>query len=195
MATDVLVARPAPCPRCHGRGSLPAVCCAFCGLFEPARRGPWYLPEQITGDCFPCGHAAGFLSAKWGAFVCPDCGKDECEDGQVQVWKTANDWARRDVREAREKKQAASEAARVLSKSGTRCGFSGQSIRRLLRLVTPHCEAHCRTTGKPCKSPVILGAVRCRMHGGLSTGPMTAAGRARISESNRRRSGKESHAE
>lgn len=38
-------------------------------------------------------------------------------------------------------------------------------------------------TGRP------LHGGRCRMHGGLSTGPRTPAGRAAIAESNRRRSG------
>lgn len=192
----MLVARPAPCLRCRGVGSLPCVSCAFCGLFEPAPRGPWYLPEQISGDCFPsCGHAVGFLSAKWGAFVCPDCGKDGCEAGQVQVWKTAAEWARQDVREARERKQAASEAAQLLSESGTRCGFSGRQVRRMLGFLAPKCEAHCKRTGKPCPKRVVLGNVRCRLHGGLSAGPATAAGRARISESNRRRAGEKLHAE
>lgn len=37
-----------------------------------------------------------------------------------------------------------------------------------------------RRSGKPRNG-------RCRMHGGKSTGPMTAVGRAQIAESNRRR--------
>lgn len=28
------------------------------------------------------------------------------------------------------------------------------------------CGAHCRTTGKPCRSPKVTGAQRCRMHSG-----------------------------
>ena len=31
---------------------------------------------------------------------------------------------------------------------------------------TPRCGAHSRTTGKPCKSRVVTGRNRCRMHGG-----------------------------
>jgi hypothetical protein len=34
---------------------------------------------------------------------------------------------------------------------------------------------------------VELGKARCRFHGGLSTGPKTEAGRARIAEAQRRR--------
>lgn len=35
-----------------------------------------------------------------------------------------------------------------------------------------------------CQRPAIIGAGRCRLHGGLSTGPRTQEGRARISEAN-----------
>ncbi len=41
--------------------------------------------------------------------------------------------------------------------------------------------------GTPCKRRAIPGRKRCRNHGGLSTGPRTPEGRARIAESNRRR--------
>ncbi len=34
---------------------------------------------------------------------------------------------------------------------------------------------------------IEFGKARCRFHGGLSTGPKTAAGRARIAEAQRRR--------
>jgi hypothetical protein len=36
---------------------------------------------------------------------------------------------------------------------------------------------------------VEFGKARCRFHGGLSTGPKTQAGRARIAEAQRRRAG------
>jgi hypothetical protein len=39
----------------------------------------------------------------------------------------------------------------------------------------------------PCSVRVEPGKRRCRFHGGLSTGPKTAAGRARIAEARRRR--------
>jgi hypothetical protein len=40
------------------------------------------------------------------------------------------------------------------------------------------CGAKTRAGGT-CKAPVVWGKKRCRMHGGLSTGPKTAKGRAR----------------
>ena len=50
----------------------------------------------------------------------------------------------------------------------------------------PRCGARCRS-GRPCVAPAVWlpGASkprngRCRMHGGLSTGPRTAEGRARV---------------
>ena len=48
------------------------------------------------------------------------------------------------------------------------------------------CGANTRR-GTPCQARVVEGRERCRMHGGLSTGAKTAEGKARISESNRRR--------
>ena len=38
--------------------------------------------------------------------------------------------------------------------------------------------------GVPCAKSPIEGKRRCRLHGGLSTGPKTSAGRAAISASN-----------
>ena len=50
----------------------------------------------------------------------------------------------------------------------------------------PLCGARNRR-GKPCAVRVEPGKRRCRFHGGLSTGPKTAAGRERIAEAQRRR--------
>lgn len=55
----------------------------------------------------------------------------------------------------------------------------------------PECGAKCRD-GHACHGRVVVRpdgsfAKRCRLHGGKSTGPKTAEGRARIAESNRRR--------
>ena len=50
----------------------------------------------------------------------------------------------------------------------------------------PLCGARNRQ-GKPCSVRVVLGKRRCRFHGGLSTGPKTEAGRARIAEAQRQR--------
>ena len=42
----------------------------------------------------------------------------------------------------------------------------------------PRCGARTRASGS-CKAPVVRGRPRCRMHGGLSTGPKTSEGKAR----------------
>lgn len=43
------------------------------------------------------------------------------------------------------------------------------------------CNARCSTRdGKPCRALKVPGGARCRMHGGLSTGPKTAEGRAKV---------------
>lgn len=44
--------------------------------------------------------------------------------------------------------------------------------------TAPRCGARTRW-GKPCLCPAIRGKVRCRLHGGLSTGPRTEEGLAR----------------
>jgi hypothetical protein len=50
----------------------------------------------------------------------------------------------------------------------------------------PRCGAKTRAGGT-CQVRVELGKARCRFHGGLSTGPKTKAGRARIAQAQRRR--------
>ena len=50
----------------------------------------------------------------------------------------------------------------------------------------PRCGAHARSTGKPCQAPPRQNG-RCKLHGGLSTGPKTVEGRQRIAEAQRRR--------
>ncbi len=61
------------------------------------------------------------------------------------------------------------------------------------RAERPRCTAITRQ-GEPCKAPAVWWPGdcqprngKCRVHGGLSTGPKTEAGRAAIAESNRRR--------
>ena len=46
-------------------------------------------------------------------------------------------------------------------------------------LEPSRCDAKTRT-GNLCRKYPIAGKRRCRLHGGLSTGPKTAEGRARI---------------
>src|SRR3954469_23896371 len=43
----------------------------------------------------------------------------------------------------------------------------------------PRCGARTRS-GAPCKGPAVRNRRRCRMHGGLSTGPRTAEGFERM---------------
>jgi hypothetical protein len=45
--------------------------------------------------------------------------------------------------------------------------------------LVPRCGARTRA-GCACRAPAIHGKLRCRMHGGRSTGPRTSEGRARI---------------
>ena len=39
--------------------------------------------------------------------------------------------------------------------------------------------AYARTTGQPCQCKALYRGGRCRMHGGLSTGPKTVEGKAK----------------
>jgi len=50
----------------------------------------------------------------------------------------------------------------------------------------PLCGAKTRK-GTPCQAVAVAGKARCKSHGGASTGPTSAEGRARIAESNRHR--------
>lgn len=50
----------------------------------------------------------------------------------------------------------------------------------------PECGAETRSNS-PCKMQVTPGKERCRLHGGLSTGPKTIAGRERIRSAQKRR--------
>ena len=56
----------------------------------------------------------------------------------------------------------------------------------LKRKDRPHCGAQNRQ-GRSCAIRVEPGKARCRFHGGLSTGPVTAEGKARIAAAQRRR--------
>jgi len=67
-----------------------------------------------------------------------------------------------------------------------------ERFHRAPQSTRPVCGAKTRS-GAPCRARVVIRedgtpARRCRMHGGLSTGPRTKKGRARIAQSNRRRS-------
>jgi hypothetical protein len=79
------------------------------------------------------------------------------------------------------------EAARTVARLMTQP--SGYTPKRL----RPRCGARCRNGGR-CKAPVVWDQDynsqrngRCRIHGGLSTGPRTPEGRRRIGMANRQR--------
>ncbi len=67
-----------------------------------------------------------------------------------------------------------------------RQGHRFEVFHRIRKASRPLCGARTRSGGT-CKARAVEGRNRCRMHGGASTGPRTASGRARIAESNRRR--------
>jgi hypothetical protein len=54
------------------------------------------------------------------------------------------------------------------------------------RKKMPTCGAKNRR-GEPCRGTIVPGKRRCRFHGGLSTGPRTVEGKARIAAAQRRR--------
>jgi len=62
----------------------------------------------------------------------------------------------------------------------------GMPIDKTPKQKRPTCGAKCRD-GHACRATVVDGRNRCRLHGGLSTGAKTEAGKEAIRESNRRR--------
>jgi hypothetical protein len=52
----------------------------------------------------------------------------------------------------------------------------------------PRCGAKTKLTGRPCKRRDIEANGRCKLHGGLSTGPKTAEGKARSARNGFRKS-------
>lgn len=75
---------------------------------------------------------------------------------------------------------------RALDALGAAAHRAVLSVRRTPRRDRPRCGARCRD-GHPCAAAVVVVrddegvryAARCRMHGGLSTGPRTPEGRRR----------------
>jgi len=51
------------------------------------------------------------------------------------------------------------------------------------RIRTKRCQATSKRTGDQCGAPATKGQRVCRFHGGKSTGPKTAEGRARCAAS------------
>jgi len=62
--------------------------------------------------------------------------------------------------------------------------WAAAKLRKQLR--NRKCGAKTRH-GTPCQMKPVSRSRRCRLHGGLSTGPKTAEGRERIAEAQRRR--------
>ena len=54
-----------------------------------------------------------------------------------------------------------------------------EQLAEIQAFAATRCGAYARTTGHPCRAPRVPGKRRCRMHGGLSTGPKTLAGKLR----------------
>ena len=52
------------------------------------------------------------------------------------------------------------------------------------RVECTQCNATSKRTKERCRAPAIKGKTKCRFHGGKSTGPRTAEGRARIAKAN-----------
>ena len=48
------------------------------------------------------------------------------------------------------------------------------------------CQAHARSTGKPCRANAMKNG-RCRNHGGRSSGPKTPEGKAAVSKASKER--------
>ena len=63
----------------------------------------------------------------------------------------------------------------------------GETLEPLTGRHRKRCGARARSRGgAPCQCKVVPGRTRCKLHGGMSTGPKTPEGRARSSEGARR---------
>ena len=78
------------------------------------------------------------------------------------------------------------ERARAMLASGTLHLLIPKERRGPDRAWKP-CGAFARSTGKPCAAPGNGRGGRCKLHGGMSTGPKTEQGRQRLREAMRRR--------
>ena len=78
--------------------------------------------------------------------------------------------------------------AAIARRRAAREAFQSRGVAPIAR---PQCGARCRD-GHPCAAPAVWSAStgaarngRCRLHGGLSTGPRTPDGRARVAAATR----------
>ncbi len=49
---------------------------------------------------------------------------------------------------------------------------------------SPRCNAKAKSTGKQCRAPAMRGKVKCRLHGGKSTGARTPEGLEKCRKAN-----------
>jgi hypothetical protein len=94
--------------------------------------------------------------------------------------------------EAHRRTPAGKRAARRERWNDLRADWRDRGLTRTSRRRWPKCGARCRD-GHACQAPPVRDKDtklnrngRCRMHGGLSTGPKSAEGRARIAAAARR---------
>jgi hypothetical protein len=118
----------------------------------------------------------------------------------MKMAKPAWNLIKSDAAYERIKKRLRSEGVRY---ELVRCINNGVHLSKWRYLPTPArerppCEATCRN-GRPCRAAVAVKpngdwSTRCRRHGGASTGPKTAQGRARqaaaVTAANRQRKGR-----
>jgi hypothetical protein len=119
------------------------------------------LAERIAGGPpDPCITAANWdRFCRYGYFLCPADDRYTCQEAICELGVRCEDMAT--------------------------IGLMGSG-----KIVPKHqrakCEARTRQ-GTPCNMVIVPGKVRCRLHGGLSTGPKTTEGKARTAEAQRKR--------
>lgn len=99
--------------------------------------------------------------------------------GNAEVRRDPQDALRRDfVRQWKrhERQRAAAEAAGLLPQDRGYPRFDFGPFADL------RCGARGKRTGRPCPLTSVYGSGRCRFHGGLSTGPTTAAGKCKAAK-------------
>jgi len=62
--------------------------------------------------------------------------------------------------------------------------YSGEKFIKLavLNKTVPRCQALSKRSREQCRKAAMRGKDKCRMHGGASTGPVTAEGRKRCAK-------------
>jgi hypothetical protein len=78
------------------------------------------------------------------------------------------------------------ERARAMLTAGT-LHLLVPKVRRVPDSARKLCGASARSTGKTCQAPGKGRGGRCKLHGGMSTGPKTEQGQQRLREAMRRR--------